>query len=856
MASEQAELLRALVKEMPPTWDGPLDERRQNADDSWSAGATEPEGVTYEAVDAGGVPAEWAMPEGATGAAVLLYFHGGGYVLGSVASHRRLVGHLALAIGCRALSVDYRLAPEHPFPAAVEDAATAYRWLLAQGIASERVVVGGDSAGGGLSVAALLELKSSGDPLPAGAILLSPWTDLAGTGDSLRTRSDVDVFVDGEALNLMVADYLAGGDARDPLASPLYGDLNGLPPLCIHVGDHEILLDDSTRLADRAKHAGVEVDLEIWPEMLHVFQAAAGNIPESDESIAAISALGQAGARHRLRAAPAALAGVCPSTSRNSRGPPPRIAPPLTHPSGTLSLRTYVRSSFRSGGRGCAMCELRSGVLSSLRSLVGALDPSCVTGEQAKALLEDFAEMERLARAGVTLCAGRVAETGAYARSGARTAAEFVAGATGTPTGEAIRVVETSRRVASLPGVEDALRSGELSGAAAAEVAEAASADPQSEAALLATARQRDHRQLRQHAERVKAAKAREEDLRAREARLQHRRSLRTWTDAEGAVRLDGRFAPLQGAAILAAIEAEGRRVFREAHSEGRRDPAQAYLADALLALCERGSQRREEDEAAAGDEAGDHPAGDRAGRRRAGRGAASRGPDAGRGPGRSAPAPGRRPASPEPAPGARRGRPSPPPKANVAIRVDLTALRRGRTVPGERCEIAGVGPVSVATVTSLIGESWLDLIVTNGRDVTTICGIGRTIPRSIRVALEARDQTCVVPSCSVTRGLEIDHYQVPYANGGPTALWNLARLCHHHHVLKTHEGYALVGGPGEWQWLAPVEANEHLRATRPPRPDERQVAPAAPEPARAARRTRPDSPPATANAPPGQLFA
>jgi acetyl esterase/lipase len=220
----------------------------------------------------------------------MLYLHGGGYVAGSIDSHRNLTGHLAKAMGCPVLALDYRLAPEHPHPAAVEDATKAYRWLLAQGLASDRIVVSGDSAGGGLTMAMLVALRDSGDPLPAAGIPISPWVDLEAGGESIRTRDGVDPMVSGASLRTISAMYLGDdGDPHDPLAAPLHADLSGLPPLLIHVGDHEVLLDDSTRLAANAEAANVDVTLEVWPEMVHVWHASAGFVPEADQAVARIA---------------------------------------------------------------------------------------------------------------------------------------------------------------------------------------------------------------------------------------------------------------------------------------------------------------------------------------------------------------------------------------------------------------------------------------------------------------------------------------------------------------------------------------------------------------------------------------
>ena len=250
-----------------------------------SVASVPPAGTVVEPVEANGVPAEWVTAAGAGGDRVLLYLHGGGYQIGSPGTLRHMVARLSAVARARALSVDYRLAPEYPFPAAVDDAIAAYRWLLAEGAGPATIAVAGDSAGGGLALGTLVALRDAGEPMPAAAVLLSPWTDLALTGESLRTRAAVEVMLKPGGMHQTAALYLAGEDPRHPYASPLYADLRGLPPLLIHVGDAEIVLDDSTRVATRAREAGVEVTLEVWDEMPHVFHAFAGLLPESDQAI-------------------------------------------------------------------------------------------------------------------------------------------------------------------------------------------------------------------------------------------------------------------------------------------------------------------------------------------------------------------------------------------------------------------------------------------------------------------------------------------------------------------------------------------------------------------------------------------
>jgi epsilon-lactone hydrolase len=259
-----------------------------------SVAAPPPPGTAVESADAGGVPAEWVAAAGVRSGRVLLYLHGGAYQIGSPATLRRMVALISGAAQVRVLSIDYRLAPEDPFPAAVDDAVAAYRFILGSGADPADVAIAGDSAGGGLALATLVALRDAGDRLPAGAVAMSPWTDLALTGESLRTRADVDVMIKPAGMTETAATYLAGADPRHPYASPLYADLHGLPPILIQVGDAEVILDDSTRFAAKARAAGVDVTLEVWPEMPHVWQAFAGLLPESDQAIQRIGSWLQA----------------------------------------------------------------------------------------------------------------------------------------------------------------------------------------------------------------------------------------------------------------------------------------------------------------------------------------------------------------------------------------------------------------------------------------------------------------------------------------------------------------------------------------------------------------------------------
>lgn len=247
-----------------------------------------PDDLIAVEVTLGGLPAEQFEARGVTGAGVILHLHGGGYVMGDPAGSRGLTTALARGTGARVLSVDYRLAPAHPFPAAVDDALAAYRALLAGGTPPGRIAIGGESAGGGLTVALLLAIRDAGMPQPACAFPLSPWVDLTCEAPSYASRAARDPLLTRDVLRDMAREYLAGGDARTPLASPLLADLSGLAPMLIQVGDDEVLLDDAVRLADAVRNAGGDADLEVWPDMIHVWQMFAGALPEADQAVDAI----------------------------------------------------------------------------------------------------------------------------------------------------------------------------------------------------------------------------------------------------------------------------------------------------------------------------------------------------------------------------------------------------------------------------------------------------------------------------------------------------------------------------------------------------------------------------------------
>ena len=241
--------------------------------------------VAHHREDAAGVPVEIGLSAGADPSRSVLYLHGGGYIIGSTTSHRGLVARLGSAACSRTVSVEYRLAPEHPFPAAVDDALAAYRWLLDAGQAASSIVLAGDSAGGGLAVATLVRARDEGLPMPAAAALFSPLVDLLGEGESMVAKAAQDPTVDAAGHARFCAMYLAGAEPRSAYASPIHADLGGLPPLLIHVGTAEALLDDALRLARRAALDDVAVELKAWPRLPHVWQFYAGIFSEGQQSI-------------------------------------------------------------------------------------------------------------------------------------------------------------------------------------------------------------------------------------------------------------------------------------------------------------------------------------------------------------------------------------------------------------------------------------------------------------------------------------------------------------------------------------------------------------------------------------------
>ncbi len=287
MTSAELETIIGLLRAQPLVGSASIEDLRRNLEEAAATVTLKPD-VAIERVEVAGLDVEWITIERSEARGVVLYLHGGGYCICSVNTHRDHASRIARASGARTLLIEYRLAPEHPFPAAVEDAQAAYRWLLGNGVLPAGIVMGGDSAGGGLTAATLVALRDSGDPLPAGAFCISPWMDLSLEGESMITKAEADPMVTRGLLEMMARAYAGSLDLRNPMISPLFSDPAGLPPMLLQVGTSEILLDDSTRFAERATAAGVDVTLEVWDDMFHVWHVFADMLPQAQQAIGRI----------------------------------------------------------------------------------------------------------------------------------------------------------------------------------------------------------------------------------------------------------------------------------------------------------------------------------------------------------------------------------------------------------------------------------------------------------------------------------------------------------------------------------------------------------------------------------------
>jgi monoterpene epsilon-lactone hydrolase len=289
MSATEREAVRAMLAAGPDLWSLSVPELRA-AYEQFGALTPVPADIAFTPATLGGVPCEIGLAPGSDASLTVLYFHGGGYVIGSLQTHRGMVGLIGKAAKARTVAVDYRLAPEAPFPAAVEDAVAAYRGLLAEGTPAERIIVGGDSAGGGLTLALLMSLRDAGVALPRAAVCISPWLDLEGTGETVTLNAAKDLIVTAPAIAKLGGHYLGGASPRTPLAAPLHGELHGLPPLLVQVGSIEAVLDDSLRLARKVALVNGSLTLEVWPEVPHVWHLFSGMLSEGPAAIARIGA--------------------------------------------------------------------------------------------------------------------------------------------------------------------------------------------------------------------------------------------------------------------------------------------------------------------------------------------------------------------------------------------------------------------------------------------------------------------------------------------------------------------------------------------------------------------------------------
>lgn len=290
MPSFRSKFFRILTKYLVAPKFNPnktIDEARRGME-SLTKLASLPSKTKVEKITFNSISAEWICANEAHDDRVILYLHGGGYNICSPNTHRELAAHISMASGAKVLLPDYRLAPEQPFPSALEDATSAYRWLLDTCLTSENIAIAGDSAGGGLSIATSISLRDAGEPSPASIACISPWTDLEMSGNSINTHAEIDPMLNLQSMKIMASNYIGEGDPRSPLISPIYADLKGISPLLIHVGSDEMLLDDSKRIAEKAKSAGVDVTLKIYDQMWHAFHLNARLMPEAKNAIEAL----------------------------------------------------------------------------------------------------------------------------------------------------------------------------------------------------------------------------------------------------------------------------------------------------------------------------------------------------------------------------------------------------------------------------------------------------------------------------------------------------------------------------------------------------------------------------------------
>jgi hypothetical protein len=407
------------------------------------------------------------------------------------------------------------------------------------------------------------------------------------------------------------------------------------------------------------------------------------------------------------------------------------------------------------------------------RILFGSFEPRLYSGEEAIRLVEVNSELERIFAAGKLKAAIRVEETRAHEEDGHTGAASWLAEITGEPVGAALGGLETMRSASKHPLVEVALSNGEISVAQAKQIASASEASPETAASLLDAAVDMSFDQLKKRCDDVRFSSRSNAEEIDRHERIRRSRSLRTWVDHQGAGHLQAKMTSDALAVLRGSLGQFERQVLKE--NPDRDEPRAAYQADALIAMAEaalNGPASTGTPEAAGTDTAGPDTAGSDKSDATDTHHTKKR----------------RRTAA----------------QVILRIRVDLEALKRGYTIAGETCSIPGIGPVPVEVARSVLGEALLELVITDGTDVSTVVTDSRTIRRALRVALEERDPTCCVPGCDTADPLEVDHYVTDFVAGGTTEAANLARLCSYHHYVKTHKGWRLEGGPGHWRFVCP----------------------------------------------------
>ncbi len=413
----------------------------------------------------------------------------------------------------------------------------------------------------------------------------------------------------------------------------------------------------------------------------------------------------------------------------------------------------------------------------TVASFVAGFEPGRYSVTDAASLVSLFERGKRLCVAGETLSASRAAEGNPHHRSGHRTPDEWLSSVTGSSKGEALGILKVGEALSSQPRVEEALRGGKLTSSQATLVSDAVAVNPSCEQDLIKGTQRDSLQELKERCLRAKAEGRSAEDAARHRKALHEKRRCRTYTDAEGAFCLEAHLTPEAGAGVLAALDSRVDRLFKEARRSGQYEAVEAYRADALCALMT---------------------------------GAPTSSTKAGK-PSDGSP--------PDPHESSSGGSPT----KVMHIRVDLEALRRGSVVPGKVCEIPGVGPVSVDWARDQLGDALCDLVVTDGVDVSTVVRLGRHIPASLKTAILERDQRCVVPGCHKRLGLEHDHWQVAFADGGEVSYDNLARLCTGHHYQRTHQGFTLSRNSGEWRWDPPEHPPDGGRAKNARRPSQKK---------------------------------